>query len=247
VAAYVDGFNLYYGLKSASRDADREWVRNGGDPVHCLGKWLYWLDLRSAIGSVVGGREELVSIKYFSAPRKVPRATEGVDLAAIESSNARQRLYWDAIRAHSMVSIIEGVYLEKDPYVCTCGKSQTRWEEKMTDVNLALHMQADAFQNRFDLALLLSADSDFVPVVRSVRGLGKRVKTILFPGRKRASDLRSCSDSVVDFKIKRLRGHRLPDRILRNDLGLDPLDCPAEWKVPHGWCWDEPMPSRSSA
>jgi uncharacterized LabA/DUF88 family protein len=42
-------------------------------------------------------------------------------------------------------------------------------EEKQTDVNIAVAILSDAARNLFDRAIILSADTDLVPVVRAVR------------------------------------------------------------------------------
>ena len=42
----------------------------------------------------------------------------------------------------------------------------------MTDVNIATAMLTDAYRDRFDTALLVSADSDLVPPVRAARMRG---------------------------------------------------------------------------
>lgn len=51
------------------------------------------------------------------------------------------------------------------------------WEkkDKRTDVNLAVDMLVDAFHNRYDKAVLLSGDSDFIKAVEEVRKLNKVV------------------------------------------------------------------------
>ncbi|WP_445491022.1 NYN domain-containing protein [Niallia sp. 03133] len=48
-------------------------------------------------------------------------------------------------------------------------------KEKRTDVNLALDMLIDAFNNNYDKAVLLSGDSDFIKAVDEVRKLNKEV------------------------------------------------------------------------
>lgn len=45
--------------------------------------------------------------------------------------------------------------------------------EKGVDVYLALKMHADAIDDRFDCAVLISGDGDFVPLAEEIRGLGK--------------------------------------------------------------------------
>jgi uncharacterized LabA/DUF88 family protein len=48
-------------------------------------------------------------------------------------------------------------------------------EEKGSDVNLATHLVHDAHLDRFDLAVIISNDSDLLEAVRIVKGLGKKV------------------------------------------------------------------------
>jgi uncharacterized LabA/DUF88 family protein len=45
----------------------------------------------------------------------------------------------------------------------------TIYEEKETDVSLAVSLLEDAAMDRYDVALLFSADSDLCPAVRAVR------------------------------------------------------------------------------
>ncbi|MDQ3508032.1 MAG: NYN domain-containing protein [Actinomycetota bacterium] len=49
VAAYIDGFNLYFGLK------DRGWKR------------FYWLDVALLVENLLKPGQELAGVKYFTA------------------------------------------------------------------------------------------------------------------------------------------------------------------------------------
>jgi uncharacterized LabA/DUF88 family protein len=57
-----------------------------------------------------------------------------------------------------------------------------RFYWKMTDVNIAVEMLVDAYNNTFDTALLISADSDLTAPLVAIRNLfpGKRV-IVAFP------------------------------------------------------------------
>lgn len=46
-------------------------------------------------------------------------------------------------------------------------------EEKETDINLATHMVAKGFQNAYDIAILVSGDTDYVNVIKTLHNLGK--------------------------------------------------------------------------
>jgi len=56
-----------------------------------------------------------------------------------------------------------------------------RWLEKQTDVWIAAEMVSGAARNEYDVAILLTADSDLVPAVHFVQGLGKVVELVTFP------------------------------------------------------------------
>ena len=46
-------------------------------------------------------------------------------------------------------------------------------EEKETDINLATHMVSKGFQNAYDIAILVSGDTDYVNVIKTLHNLGK--------------------------------------------------------------------------
>jgi uncharacterized LabA/DUF88 family protein len=88
----------------------------------------------------------------------------------------------------------------------------------MTDVNIAVQLLADAFEDRFDMALLLTADSDLTTPVQHVlaRFPEKRVVIAQPPGRSSASLCRAASAYFTIGEAK-LRGAQLPARLERAD------------------------------
>ena len=54
-------------------------------------------------------------------------------------------------------------------------------EEKETDINLATHMVSKGFQNAYDIAILVSGDTDYVNVVKTLHNLGKIIVIAHFP------------------------------------------------------------------
>ncbi|MEZ6234732.1 MAG: NYN domain-containing protein [Phycisphaerales bacterium] len=243
VIGYIDGFNVYYGLKNASRDADTLARKHGGPLEELLGRSLYWIDLQAVFLSQLKPSEHCVAIKYFSAPRRVPRTASEAERPAYIASNERQRTFLEALRTLSLVEVILGWYSENDPLVCACGAVTPRFEEKVTDVNIATHMLCDAYEKRLDVAVVMSADADLVPAVKAVRRAGVEVVLLLPPGRKRAQHLREASDhNVRGLKIRAIRGNRLPDRVERGG-SLSAIECPVEWTAPGRWVWNSPDPA----
>lgn len=234
VIAYIDGFNVYYGLKNASRDADQHHLRHGGDPVQCLGRSLYWLDLEQVVLGQLKRSEACVKIKYFSAPRVVPTLARVDDPNPYIESNRRQSIYLDALQTRPLIEIILGWYSENQPHRCSCGNEWPNFEEKVTDVNIATHLLTDAFEDKFDRAFIISADADLVPPLLAVRRLGKEVILGLFPGRKRAKNLREAADETRGMRIAYLRSRRLPESIERP--GLPTIRCPEPWRIRKDLC-----------
>ena len=54
-------------------------------------------------------------------------------------------------------------------------------QEKGTDINLAVNMLSKGYQNAYDVAILVSGDTDYIPVVKELHHLGKVVVLAAFP------------------------------------------------------------------
>lgn len=74
-------------------------------------------------------------------------------------------------------------------------KTPEGYIEKGIDILLATDMVSLAFRNAYDTAILVSGDSDYVPVVKEIQELGKRVENASF---KRTSPM-SLERSVMSL------------------------------------------------
>lgn len=54
-------------------------------------------------------------------------------------------------------------------------------EEKGTDINIAVNMISKAYTNAYDIAILVSGDTDYVPVVNQLHNIGKIVILATLP------------------------------------------------------------------
>lgn len=160
VISYIDGFNLYYGLKS------QKWQR------------YLWLDVQALSQNLLKPDQTLVRTKYFTA-----RISQPPDKVR------RQNTYLEAIQTLHDVSIQFGHYLTSPRSCRNCGSTFDLAQEKMTDVNIAVAMLEDAFKDAFDTAMLISADSDLIAPLTAVRRLfpAKRVVVACPPGRYSAA------------------------------------------------------------
>lgn len=99
----------------------------------------------------------------------------------------------------------------------------------MTDVNIAVEMLAHAFQDTFDTALLISADSDLTAPLSKIRTLFPDKRLILaFPPERFSFDLARLPH--VNFTIGRAKfaQSQLPQEVV-NSAGIH-IQRPPEWR-----------------
>lgn len=160
VIAYIDGFNLYFGMKEAGYEKCK------------------WLNIEKLVSSILKPNQELIKIKYFTS--RVNNNPE---------KQKRQSTYIDAIESTG-VTIIYGKYQNGLEECKRCQNSWKTTKEKMTDVNIATTMIVDAFTDKYDIAMLISGDSDLTPPIKEIHNLfvNKRV-FIAFPPKRHNSSM----------------------------------------------------------
>jgi uncharacterized LabA/DUF88 family protein len=111
--------------------------------------------------------------------------------------------YLDALVEHSpLVTLVDGRFQEKHRQCRGCGATWTVYEEKETDVNIAATLIADAVQDRYDTALLVSADSDLCPAIRAPKRLRPEKRIIAaFPPKRHSADMKRAVDGYVSIGV----------------------------------------------
>jgi uncharacterized LabA/DUF88 family protein len=208
-ALYVDGFNLYHAIDDLNDDRL---------------KWLSLVDLGKAI--IRRKTETLTSVVYFSAYAHY-RSTKDPTIVV------RHRKYVAALESTG-VEVVLGNFKRKPRH---CFKCQSKWdshEEKETDVNIAVRLVADAFRDQFDVAYVISADTDLVPAMKCVRsvagaaGANKEVVAVFPPMQNRnVNSLIQGSDRQIRLNQTHIANARLPDSITLPDGSL--TICPANY------------------
>jgi hypothetical protein len=92
-----------------------------------------------------------------------------------------------------------GNYRDK-PFTCSaCARPNYLSNEKQTDVNIAVEMMVDAYEDNFDIAVVVSGDSDLVPPIKAIKGLFPHKKILAcFPPRRRSKEIRrECGGGIV--------------------------------------------------
>jgi uncharacterized LabA/DUF88 family protein len=170
----VDGSNFHIGVRAT-----------GADPRINIPHMARRL-AKSAIPS--GGL--LVKLHYCTAPMPSPHAAQA----------EAQRRFFDQLRESSAVELVLGRHERRSR-----SASGTReYEEKETDVNVAIRLVSGAYEDRYDWAMVISGDSDLVPAMRQVRAMGRKVVWGRFEHQTN-TDLAQVSDLefVIDEKFLR--------------------------------------------
>ena len=215
---YVDGFNLYYRMLK-----DR--------PA------LKWVNQLALAREVLAPRHQIVRLNYYIA-RVSARAHD-------PHAPARQAVYLKALRTVPEIMVHEGTFMTSEPWMPLAVPPQGKpngyvWnlpppttvrviksEEKGSDVNLGVHLVRDAFQNAFDVAVVVTNDSDLVEPIRiAVHEAGKRVG-LLVPVKYPTQSL----INVASFHLRIRPGHlarsQFPASIRLADGTL--INKPATW------------------
>ena len=203
VCVYVDGFNLYFGLKS------KGWRRH------------YWLDLATLSTALLKSEQQLETVHYFTSRIR----TTGKN----QQDMQRQTCYLEALETLPGLVTHFGRYLEKPRTCLYCGARWMGYEEKMTDVNIAVQMLNDAFADRFDVAILISGDSDRTTPLQTLRQQfpTKRLIVAFPPGRK-STDLSNAAHGFFTIGEAHLRQSQLPAQVMRKDGFV--LQRPSSWR-----------------
>ena len=213
---YVDGFNLYFRLL-VNRPAAK------------------WLNIKTLAERLLDPANVVTGVKYYTA-----RVSGRIDAAA----PARQQLYLDALRTVPEISIHMGSFLLSEKFAGLVKPPEFRprvalappWpdvvkvikvEEKGSDVNLASHLLLDAFQGNFDVAAVLSNDSDLVEPIRIVTKVLRKPVGLLSPVSNPTSELKNVASFIRRISVSDLAGSQFPAAVPLPDGST--LNKPTSW------------------
>jgi uncharacterized LabA/DUF88 family protein len=199
VAVYIDGFNLYNGLRSKH------------------GRKYLWLDLEAVATRLLKSDQQLVAVRYFTASVRGDPAAQ-----------RRQHMLLGALRTTTNVDIVLGRFQEKQRVCRNCGSWWRTYEEKETDVAIAVALLEDGVNDRFDTAVIISADSDLCPAVKALKRLrpDKRIVAV-FPPHRQSGDLRRAADASFTLGDAIIRQSLLP-AVVKDAEGTI-YERPASW------------------
>lgn len=200
VMVYVDGFNLYFGLRA------NNWQR------------YYWLNVYKLAQNMLKPNQQLVGVKYFTSrifgdPNKVDR----------------QSAFLDALGTLDDFEIFYGNYQPSEITCASCNYVNVVHGEKETDVNIAVQLLQDAHEDNFDVAILVTGDSDQTPPIKTVRKLfPTKVIVVAFPPNRVSSELKKIASACTYIGRGLLAASLFPDEVI--SVSGYPLVCPPSWR-----------------
>lgn len=160
-ALYVDGFNLYH-------------------PINAMGEnHLKWSCLW-CLGEIIceNGGQRLERVVFCTAVPKIER----------DAGKHDRHVRFNSAQKARGVLVVPGHYVPEPVEVDGIPTGETKWTEKQTDINVALELLFDGLDEKYDVAFLLSADTDQVATARMfhqrLSPRGKKLIGIAPPGRK---------------------------------------------------------------
>jgi uncharacterized LabA/DUF88 family protein len=196
---YIDGFNVYYALQEL--------------PAYHKYKWLNYRQLAEI---VIRAKDKIAGIFYFTAfvkwrPLSVRRHEEYIKI-----------LRWAGVET------IQGRFMAKDIKCHRCQRYFTTHEEKRTDVNIACKILTDAVDNVFDKAVIISADSDLLPVIKAVERIAPEKEIgVMFPIGRTNYELRQNASFRIKMSQKLLQESQFPEQVR---IGSGVIARPTNWR-----------------
>ncbi|WP_103615282.1 NYN domain-containing protein [Campylobacter concisus] len=184
--AYIDGFNLYHSILDLHDNK------------------LKWLNLRALCERFLRQDDILNDVYFFSAY-----------LTHNQDKFSRHQNYVKALQSVGVTPIM-GKFKKKYPKCKLCHRQYQTYEEKESDINIAITLLRDAFLDDFDKAFLITADTDLVSTIKMIKGVFPQKRIILLTPPKRhiyARELIQSANASFEIKQSRLKQCLLPDTL----------------------------------
>ncbi len=205
---FVDGFNLYHAL---------DYTEMG--PDHFRYRRFKWLNLRQLASLFVGRLDTLESVYLFTA------------LATWDSAKVSRHKLFIRANENAGVRVVYGEFKRKDKRCRVCKAQYQTYEEKQTDVNIALSLFQHAVTDQYDRAVIVSGDTDLIPAIKAVRSTFPHKQIgVMLPIGKSSEDLLKHADFRFNMRERHLVTSRFLDSISLPDGST--LNCPLAWRLP---------------
>ncbi|MGW1093211.1 NYN domain-containing protein [Streptomyces sp. NPDC002596] len=110
-----------------------------------------------------------------------------------------------------------------------CGSQWTHYEEKETDVNIAVSLVADVVTRAATSAMVISADSDLSPAVQTAQRLAPATHIMAaFPPKRFSNELQKLMPASFSIGRAKFTGAQLPEKVVDPETG-HVIERPEKW------------------
>ncbi len=172
--------------------ADRVMIYiDGSNAYHSLKSIFGYTNLDfEAFCKKLAGRRQLVRVYYYNAP---------VDHTKEPERYKDQQTFFNRMRRIPYLEVRLGRLVYRN-------WPAERSYEKGIDVKMATDMIVQAFNNLYDVAVLVSGDNDFADALQAVKDTGRHVEVALFGDTWSSQHLRDVADKAVRINKGFLKG-----------------------------------------
>jgi len=165
VAIFIDGNNFYFGLRK----------------LYGKDKSLKKFDFVKFAGFLAKDRQ-VVDIFYYNAQ---------LDREQNPNKYNSQKQFFDKLSKIPNFHLVLCKLLKRN----ITGTDKFYYIIKEDDIHMAVDMVENAGENRFDVAIIVSGDGDFVPAVKAVQRKGKLVENVYFKNSSSRNLQMHCNNS----------------------------------------------------
>lgn len=171
VSIFIDGNNFYFGLKRACGDS-----RNLSD-----------FDFEKFC-DFLAGENEIVDIFYYNAT---------LDRSRGKDKYRKQQRFFDKLRKIPKFNLILCKLLKRQ----ITGTDNFYYVLKEDDIHMAVDLVKGAYDHRYDKAIIVSGDGDFVPAVKTAQEKNKIILNACFK-KSASTNLKKNCDGLIKLNEK---------------------------------------------
>lgn len=168
VAVFIDGNNFYFGLRKLY----------GKDKSLKQFNFLKFAEF-------LAKENKIYDIFYYNAQ---------LDREQNPDKYESQKQFFDSLRKIPRFHLILCKLLKRN----ITGTGKFYYIIKEDDIHMAVDMVEKAEENKFDSAIIVSGDGDFVPAVKAVKRKNKEVENVYFKNSS-SRNLQNCCDSSFEL------------------------------------------------
>jgi len=184
LAFLIDGFNVYHSIIELKRR------------IKINAKWLDLNRLCDSYCHLFGKTARLKSVYYFSA---IALHLQNENPGRIK----RHRIYIKCLK-DSGVKIELARFKKKHVYCKKCSKKFIAYEEKETDVAIAVKVFELFSKNLYDTIIIMTGDTDLSPVIQSCKNIFPDKEVVFaFPFARRNRELMKLAPKSFSVKPKK--------------------------------------------